>query len=603
MSRLSKPATEHLQRSLVTLVLILGGIPIALPLVWLVLSSLKTADRVLTERPEWLPWAESHHVTDAGRKWSVRVLDRGSTAAPGAGRDGLGWRRVRPVGDGDEPHFYWPGDELERAERTSYVASIGGVRRAVSAPEPADSDAVGLVRVYQLGTECTVAVRPGEVRAESVSEQVLLVLDQELPIDVTPADPPEVPGDRLLRIKEPGAPFYVAEARIRYGGYSGMSGPGLALASLDGLELPIEILERYAPAGVCRVRFISGAAVPADARDLPIEPRTRTRYWLQREGRGVEVRPTRYDDTDGSPREVAVLGELREWLVPAADVTVVTKQEFRITWLGQALTVALRTDVAAPAGQVALQTVSPADTAVVASDRVTCTRTLAPQWANYVRVFGAEPLHKYVLNTLFITALCILGNVLSCGLVGYAFARLSFRGRDALFLVVLATLMLPATITFLPTYVLYVKIGWLDTYYPLIVPSFLATSAFFVFLYRQFFMTIPLDLEDAARIDGCGPLGTFWHIMLPMARPAVVTVTVFTFMGTWNDFMGPLLYLNTDEYQTLAYGLFSFKTSFGYKFPHYMMAASTLMMVPMLFVFFAAQKAFLRGVVVTGVKG
>jgi ABC-type glycerol-3-phosphate transport system permease component len=562
MNRLSKPATRRLQHGLVTAILIVGGIPIALPFVWLVLSSLKTADRVLTEKPEWLPWDERYTVREAGRDQPVRVLDRSRQAA-------LGWWRVRPVGAGEQPYFFWPADQIRQTAVTGFVAPIGWTKRAVSAPVPTEQP--GFVRVGQLGTERRVTVRPAEVRAESYERSITELLGQEVMVE---------PGDADVQIKTPSAPFYLADTNVT--------------------NWPVEILERYGPAGISRVRFMPGPIPPA--QHPRVDRQVRMRYWLRVADREVEVKPTR-TDAEGRPIEVAVLGEPRQWVVPAASVTAAAKQEYHITWLGQTLTVAPQPDVPAPSGMAALQTTAPADTAVVAADRVQHTRTLAPQWANYIHVFSAEPLHKYVLNTLFITVLCILGNVLSCGLVGYAFARLQFRGRDALFVLVLATMMLPATITFLPTYILYVKIGWLDTFYPLIVPSFLATAAFFVFLYRQYFLTIPLDLEDAARIDGCGPLATFWHIMLPMARPAVVTVAVFTFMSAWNDFMGPLLYLNTDEYQTLAYGLYSFKTSFGYKFPHYMMAASTMMMVPMLVVFLLAQKAFLRGVVVTGVKG
>jgi ABC-type glycerol-3-phosphate transport system permease component len=230
-------------------------------------------------------------------------------------------------------------------------------------------------------------------------------------------------------------------------------------------------------------------------------------------------------------------------------------------------------------------------------------RRFAPHTENYGEVLKREPFHKYFINTLFITACCVLGQVLSCSLVGYAFARVQFRGRGALFLILLSTMMIPAQITMIPRFILFVKLGWLDSFKPLTVPAFLATNAFFVFLFRQFFLTIPVDLEDAARIDGCGPLATFWHVMLPMARPAAVTVTVFTFIWSWNDFLGPLIYINSDEKRTLALALDSFKTMYGYNDVHLLMAASVMMIVPSLIIFFLAQRAFIRGVVVTGLKG
>lgn len=582
--RLSKPAAERLSKTVVTLLLVIGAIPIALPLVWLVLSSLKSEDRVLTESPEWLPWAEVCTVADGGRDVPVTVVDdsRG---------DVLGWWRIKPVAPDDHTLFHWPASEVTATQQTGYVARIGWIKRAVSTPQPAEEP--GQVRVGQLGTQRIVSVSPGTLKRVSRTQQVAELLGQPVPIAV------ETEGTATtLRVVEPGPPVLIADTRI--GGEDGAH--HVSVESLGGVRLPVEIVEHIAGAGLSRVRLVPGPALPVAALPVPVESRTVEHWVWHSDGREVEVKPTRRD-AHGRPIEVAVVGQLKDWVVPATDVTAVTRTEYRIRWLGQTLTVQPVPDAEAPPGQWALRLVAPHDSVVVAAARVRQQRHLAPRWSNYVDVFRVEPLHKYVLNTLFITALSILGNVLSCGLVGYAFARLPFRGKNVLFLVLLSTMMLPATITFLPTYILYVKIGWLDTYYPMIVPTFLATAAFFVFLYRQYFMTIPLDLEDAARIDGCGPLATFWHIMLPLARPAVVTVAVFTFMGAWNDFMNPLLYLNTDEYQTLAYGLYSFKSGLGYKYPNYMMAASTMMMIPTLLIFFAAQNAFLRGVVVTGVKG
>ncbi len=234
---------------------------------------------------------------------------------------------------------------------------------------------------------------------------------------------------------------------------------------------------------------------------------------------------------------------------------------------------------------------------------VRTTRRFDPHPENYAQVLKKEPFHKYLVNTLFITTCCIIGQVLSCALVGYAFARIQFRGRGVLFLVLLSTMMIPAQITMIPRFVIFVKLGWLDSFKPLTLPAFLATNAFFVFLFRQFFLTIPVDLEDAARIDGCGPLATFWHVMLPLAKPAAVTTAVFTFIWTWNDFLGPLIYINSDEKRTLALALDSFKTMYGHSDVHLLMAASVMMILPSLTIFFLAQRAFIRGVVVTGLKG
>lgn len=239
----------------------------------------------------------------------------------------------------------------------------------------------------------------------------------------------------------------------------------------------------------------------------------------------------------------------------------------------------------------------------VAPQLVRTVRRFDPHPENYREALKREPFHKYFVNTLFITVCCIIGQVLSCALVGYAFARIQFRGRGVLFLVLLSTMMIPAQITMIPRFIIFVKLGWLDSFKPLTVPAFLATNAFFVFLFRQFFLTIPVDLEDAARIDGCGPLGTFWHVMLPIARPAAVTTAVFTFIWTWNDFLGPLIYINSDEKRTLALALDSFKTMYGYADIHLLMAASVMMILPSLIIFFIAQRAFIRGVVVTGLKG
>ena len=227
---------------------------------------------------------------------------------------------------------------------------------------------------------------------------------------------------------------------------------------------------------------------------------------------------------------------------------------------------------------------------------------LDARFGNYPEAISKMNLRLQLINTLVIVLWCMLGTTLSSAIVGYTFARGRFAGRTKLFIVVIATMMLPSQVTMIPTFILFKNLGWMDTYFPFIIPSFLG-NAFFIFLFRQYFLTIPSDLEDAARIDGCGHFGTFWHIMLPMAKPIVITVIVFTFMGAWNDFMGPLIYLNTETNYTLAIGLDMFRGQYGSMQPNLVMAASAMMMLPVLVIFFLAQNAFMKGVVVTGVKG
>jgi ABC-type glycerol-3-phosphate transport system permease component len=227
---------------------------------------------------------------------------------------------------------------------------------------------------------------------------------------------------------------------------------------------------------------------------------------------------------------------------------------------------------------------------------------LDPQWGNYRSAIQQMNIGRQLLNTLVIVLWAMFASTMSCAIVGYTFARGRFVGRTKLFLVCIATMMIPAQVTMIPTFILYKTLGWVDTYFPFIVPVFFG-NAFFIFLFRQYFLTIPSDLEDAARIDGCGHFGTFWHIMLPMAKPIVITCLVFTFMGTWNSFMGPLIYLNSEHNYTLAIGLAMFRDQYSSMQPNLVMAGSFMMMVPVLTIFFLAQKAFMKGVVVSGVKG
>ncbi len=222
-------------------------------------------------------------------------------------------------------------------------------------------------------------------------------------------------------------------------------------------------------------------------------------------------------------------------------------------------------------------------------------------WSNYREALTLLPFDTFFGNTVFITGLSVVGELASAAVVAFAFARLRWKFRNALFIVVPATMMLPRQVTLIPTFILFTRVfGWKDTYYPLIVPSFFAVP-FFVFLLRQFYMTLPFDLDDAATIDGCSRLGVFWRIILPLAKPALAAVAIFSFQFHWNDFFYPLIYLFDKDKFTLALGLRFFPGNYGTDW-HYLMAASLVVMLPVILVFFFAQRIFIQGVVYHGFK-
>lgn len=223
------------------------------------------------------------------------------------------------------------------------------------------------------------------------------------------------------------------------------------------------------------------------------------------------------------------------------------------------------------------------------------------QWGNYAEAVTAIPFWRYLGNTVFVTTMVIIGKVLSVTLVAFAFARLEWAGRNVLFLLMLATMMLPPHVTLIPQFILFKQLGWLNTFLPLIVPEWFG-GPFMTFLVRQFFMTIPLDLDEAARIDGASSLQVYWRVIMPMSRPVIIAVIILVFNNTWNDFLRPLLYLQSPARFTLQLGLRSFMGEASTNW-HLLMAASVLTMLPVLVLFFVGQRYFLQGVVFTGVKG
>ena len=222
-------------------------------------------------------------------------------------------------------------------------------------------------------------------------------------------------------------------------------------------------------------------------------------------------------------------------------------------------------------------------------------------WENYADIFRLVPFGRYVWNTVVITLLDVVGKIVSCSLVAFAFARLRWRGREVLFLIMLATMMLPPQVTMIPQFVVFKHMELIDTIVPLVLPNWLG-GPFLTFLLRQFFMSIPLDLDDAARIDGASNFGIYWRVVLPLSKPALAAVAIFMFNGSWNDFFGPLIYLHSRDKYTIALGLRSFQDQ-NYTEWHLLMAASLVAMLPVVLIFFFAQKYFIQGIVFTGVKG
>lgn len=223
------------------------------------------------------------------------------------------------------------------------------------------------------------------------------------------------------------------------------------------------------------------------------------------------------------------------------------------------------------------------------------------EWSNYANGFKAFPFFKMLKNTLVICALVVLGTVLSCSLAAYGLACVQWKGREAIFWMMLATMMLPGQVTMIPLFQTYKSLGWINTILPLVVPAFCG-SAFFTFMLRQFYRTIPVSLMDAARIDGASDLRIWASVVVPLSRPALAVVAVFSFIGAWNDFLGPLLYLMDDEKYTLAIGLSRLQGQYSSDWGR-MMAMSVVMTLPMIVLFFLAQRAFVEGIKMGGVKG
>ena len=232
-----------------------------------------------------------------------------------------------------------------------------------------------------------------------------------------------------------------------------------------------------------------------------------------------------------------------------------------------------------------------------------------PRWlpnplhpANYPDVFESVPLLTYAKNTLIVTSLSVIGAVISNAVIAYGFARIRWPGRDVLFIITLGTLMLPFQVTMIPLFIMFSKMGWVNTFLPLIVPAFLG-NAFYIFLLRQVYLGISEEFSEAARIEGASDLHILWHIIVPLARPALLSVALFQYLASWNDFLGPLLYLNDASKFTLALGLANMQSALGLSDFGQIMAAATMIVLPVIGVFMFTQRYFLEGIAASGLKG
>lgn len=224
-------------------------------------------------------------------------------------------------------------------------------------------------------------------------------------------------------------------------------------------------------------------------------------------------------------------------------------------------------------------------------------------WGNFQKALTQIPFGRYFVNSLFITVICIVGTVLSSSLTAYAFAKLKWPGKNVLFVIMIALMMIPAQVTQIPMFVMYSKMHLLNTYVPLTVPCFFAVGcSMYIFLLRQFFQGIPREISESGRIDGAGHLRIFWTLIIPLAKPAMVTVALFAFMFTWNDFLAPLIYVTDPKKLTLAVGLRTFQSQYKAQY-NLMMAAALVAMIPTVTIFFFAQKQFVEGITFSGIKG
>lgn len=230
-----------------------------------------------------------------------------------------------------------------------------------------------------------------------------------------------------------------------------------------------------------------------------------------------------------------------------------------------------------------------------------------PQWANYWQVLNISyPVGRWFVNSVIIVLLTTSGTLITASLVAYSFARFDYRGRDTLFMITLGTMMLPAQVTLIPQFVLFYQLGWINTFLPLWVPHWFGGGAFAIFLMRQFFLSLPKDLDEAALIDGASTFRIYWSILLPLCKPIMATLAIITLIASWSDFLGPLIYLNSPDKFTVSVGLQFFNAVpdvGGQSMQNLLMAACVMSIIPIIAIFFVGQRFFVQGIVMSGIKG
>lgn len=570
---------SRLYRFVIYVIATLGVLPVVMPLYWLTLASLKSNERSAVNPPDWLPLDVDHTVDIAGQPVPVNIFDDARTS-------GSGVMRVKMT---PGAAIELPDGEIEVEREQTWLAEIDGITRRVIPVNDASTADEALLTVALLGTRRAARIPTAQIEVIARDLTFWMLLGEEIPVELL--QPAEGNEPAFIRVPPSVEPLPVAPELYT---------PGVpGVVTWRGRSIPVELIAERTEAGYLLVRPIaptSGLAVPADE----LRQQSQVELFAPIDRRRREVK--RLENLPDGTTRIEIVGQPEVVRIPA----VMLQRREALVYFAHILD-ELRPvepyDRSAPTDAAASTRLFVPGALSVAASQVRTTSRVEPQWQNYALAWKEQSFDLYIANTLFIAAFVVAGTILSCGLVGYAFARLEFRGRGVLFLILLSTMMIPGQVLSIPTFVLFAKFGWLDTYKPLIVPHFLAYSAFFVFLFRQFMMTIPVDLEDAARIDGCGPLATWWLVMMPLSKPIIITVAVFSFTYVWNDFLYPLLYINSDEKQTVALGLQNFKSAFQGTDPQLIMAASVMMIIPTVLLFLVAQKAFMRGVVVTGVKG